>query len=95
MNCESEKQGTSGERKTQMGFRNYIRYGWNICPAVFDWDAVKQFHPYKKEILIVVRALNSIGATRNIIAAALNLQGWKTFYADSEWTQDDVNSLLK
>ena len=58
-------------------------------------DAVKQFHPYKKEILSVVRTLNSIGAKHNIIAAALDLQGWKTFYGDSEWTEEDVNGLLK
>ena len=58
------------------------------------WDTSKQFHPNKKEILIVVRTLNSIGANRNIIAAALSLQGWKTFYGGGEWTEEDVNSLL-
>ena len=59
------------------------------------WDAIKQFHPYKKEILIVVRTLNSLGANRNIIAAALDLQGWKTFYGGSDWTEEEVNGLLK
>ena len=59
------------------------------------WDAIKQFHPYKKEILIVARTLNSIGAKRNVIAAALDLQGWKTLYGGSEWTEEDVNGLLK
>jgi len=59
------------------------------------WDAIKQFYPYKKEILIVVRILNSIGSNRNIIAAALDLKGWKTFYGGSEWTVEDVNGLLQ
>jgi hypothetical protein len=59
------------------------------------WDAIKQFHPYKEEILIVVRTLNSIGANRNIIAAALDLKGWKTFYGGGEWTEEDVKGLLK
>ncbi len=43
----------------------------------------------------MVRTLNSIGANRNIIAAALDLKGWKTFYGGSEWTEEDVNGLLK
>jgi hypothetical protein len=59
------------------------------------WDTIKQFHPHKKEIIIVVRTLNSIGANRNIIAAALGLQGWKTFYGGGEWTKEDVNNLLE
>jgi hypothetical protein len=59
------------------------------------WDTIKYFHPYKKEILIVVRTLNSIGANRNIIAAARGLQGCKTFYRGGEWTEEDVNGLLE
>jgi hypothetical protein len=59
------------------------------------WDAIKQFHPHKKEILNVVRILNSIGANRNIIAATLGLQRWKTFYGGSEWTEEDVKGLLE
>ena len=43
------------------------------------WDTIKQFHPQKKEILNVVKILNSIGVNRNIIAATLDLQRWKTF----------------
>jgi hypothetical protein len=58
-------------------------------------DALKQFHPHKKEILNVVRILNIIGAKHNIIAAALDLQGWKTFYGGSEWTEKDVKGLLE
>jgi hypothetical protein len=59
------------------------------------WDTIKNFHPHKKEILIVVRTLNSIGANRNIIAAALGLQGWKTFYGSGEWTEKAVKGLLE
>ena len=42
----------------------------------------------------MVRMLNSIGANRAIIAAALDLQRWKTFYGDCEWTEEDVKGLL-
>ena len=59
------------------------------------WDTIKQFHPYKNEILNVVRMLNSIGANRAIIAAALGLQEWKNFYGVCEWTEEDVKDLLK
>ena len=59
------------------------------------WDTIKQFHPHKKEILNVVRILNSIGVNRNIIAAILGLQRWKTFYGGCEWTEEDVNCLLE
>ncbi len=58
------------------------------------WDTIKQFHPHKKEILNVVRMLNSIGANRAIIAAALDLQKWKTFYGNCDWTEEDVKGLL-
>ncbi len=59
------------------------------------WDTIKQFHPHKKEILNVVRILNSIGLNRNIIAATLGLQRWKTFYGGREWTEEDVKGLLE
>ena len=59
------------------------------------WDTISQFHPYKNEILNAVKILNSIGANCNIIAATLNLQGWKTFYGVSEWTEEDVQGLLE
>ena len=58
------------------------------------WDTIKQFHPYKKEILTVVRILNRMGAKRTMIAAALGLQGWQTFYGGCEWTEEDIKSLL-
>ena len=82
-------------RKQRWGSGNRSDTVGISVPPFLVWDAIKQFHPYKKEILIVVRTLNSVGAKRNIIAAALNLQGWKTFYGDSEWTKEDVNGLLK
>jgi hypothetical protein len=59
------------------------------------WDTIQQFHPYKKEILNVVRILNIIGANHKIIAATLDLQGWKTFYGGNEWTEKDVKDLLE
>jgi hypothetical protein len=51
--------------------------------------------PHKKEILNVVRILNSLGVNRNIIAATLGLQRWKTFYGSLEWTEEDVKGLLE
>ena len=59
------------------------------------WDTIKQFHSHKKEILNVVRMLNRIGANRNIIAASLSLQRWKTFYGGREWTEEDVKGILE
>ena len=59
------------------------------------WDILKQFHPYKKEILNVVKILNNIGLNHNIIAATLGLQRWKTFYGECEWTEEDVKGLLE
>jgi hypothetical protein len=59
------------------------------------WDTIKQFHPHKKEILNVVWMLNNIGVNRNIIAATLGLQRWKTFYGDCEWTEEDIKYLLE
>ena len=59
------------------------------------WETIKQFHPHKKEILNVVRMLNSLGANHNIIAATLGLQSWKTLYGGCEWTEEDVKGLLE
>ncbi len=59
------------------------------------WDTIKQFHPHKKEILNVVRMLNRIGVNRNIIAATLDLQGWKTFFGGCEWSEEDVKDILE
>jgi len=59
------------------------------------WDTISQFHPYKNEILNMVRMLNSIGVNHIIIAATLDLQRWKTFYGGDEWTEADVKGLLE
>ena len=59
------------------------------------WDTIKLFHPYKNEILNVIRMLNSIGVNHIIIAATLDLQKWKTFYGGCEWTEEDVQGLLE
>lgn len=59
------------------------------------WDTLRQYHPYQKEILNVVRILHSVGVKRNIIAATLGLQKWKTFYGSREWTEEDIKGLLE
>ena len=59
------------------------------------WDTIKQFHPYKKEILNVVRMLNNLGVSLNIIAATLGLKRWKTFYEGGEWTDADIKDILE
>jgi hypothetical protein len=59
------------------------------------WNTLKQFHPYKKEISILVRMLNKMGAKRTMIAAALCLQGWQNFCGVSEWTVEDVKDILE
>ena len=59
------------------------------------WDTLKQFHPYQKEISIVVRMLSNIGVKRSIIAAALGLQRWKTFHGGRDWTKEDVKVILE
>jgi hypothetical protein len=59
------------------------------------WGTIKQFHPHKKEILTAVWVLNRMDAKRTVIAAALGLQGWKTFYGRGEWTEADVEDILE
>ena len=59
------------------------------------WGTISLFHPYKNEILNVVKILNSIGANCKIIAATLDLQGWKTVYGGYDWTEEDVQGLLE
>jgi len=83
------------KRKQRPGAENLSDTDMSAFMLFRIWDAIKQFHPYKNEILNVVRVLNSIGANRTIIAAALCLQGWKTFYGVSEWTAEDVRGLLE
>ena len=92
---KAQNRDRQRNRKQRWGSGNRSDTVGISVPPFLVWDAIKQFHPYKEEILIVVRTLNSIGANRNIIAAALDLKGWKTFYGDSERTEEDVNGLLK
>ena len=59
------------------------------------WDTLKQYYPHEKEIVNVVRILNSLGVNRNIIAATLGLQKWGSFNGSLEWTEKDVKDLLE
>ncbi len=58
------------------------------------WDILTSFHPYRNEILCIVRMLNGIGVGLKIIAASLNLQKWKTFFGSAEWKDEDVKDVL-
>jgi len=101
-NCNQKEAGIvmtqnrERQRKKKQGWGSKHKLDTVIQTAAQfkKWDTIKHFHPYKKEILIVVRTLYSIGANRNIIAAALGLQGWKAFYGGGEWTEEDVKGLL-
>ena len=83
------------KRKQRRGSENRSDTSMPTAAPVRIWDTISQFHPYKNEILNVVKILNSIGANCKIIAATLDLQGWKTFYGGSEWTEEDVQGLLE
>jgi hypothetical protein len=83
------------KRKQRRGSENRSDTGVLTAAPFKIWDTIKQFHPYKKEILNVVRILNSIGVNRNIIAATLGLQRWKTFYGGGEWSETDVKDILE
>ena len=87
-----ERQGNRKQRRDAENRSDAVM----LTAAPFKiWDTLKQFHPHKKEILNVVRILNSLGVNRNIIAATLGLQRWKTFYGSLEWTEEDVKGLLE
>ena len=58
------------------------------------WDILTSFHPYRNEILCIVKMLNGIGVGLKIIAASLNLQKWKTFFGSAEWKDEDVKNVL-
>ena len=58
------------------------------------WDILTSFHPYRNEILCIVRMLNGIGVGLQIIAASLNLQKWRTFFGGAEWKDEDVKNGL-
>ena len=93
---KEQKTGNDRGKETQEGVWNNISDPVVLTAAPFRvWDAIKQLHPYKKEILNLVRVLNRIGVNSNIIAAALSLQRWKTFYGNWEWTEEDVKALLE
>ena len=83
------------KRKQRQGSENRSNTVMLTAAPFKIWDTLKQFHPHKKEILNVVRILSSLGANRNIIAATLGLQGWKTFYGSRDWTEGEVKVLLE
>ena len=83
------------KRKQRWGSENRSDTAMLTAAPFKIWDTITQFHPHKKEILNVVRILNNMGATHNIIAATLGLQRWKTFYGDCEWTEEDIKYLLE
>jgi len=82
-------------KKQKQGAENLSDTDMSAFTLIKIWDAIKQFDPYKNEILNVVRILNSIGANHIVIAATLDLQRWKTFYGVDEWTEADVKGLLE
>ena len=68
----------------------------NIYPAAKGnvRELLEKYHPQKREIYLVVRIMNSIGADLKLIAATLNLQKWKTFYGDNDWNLEDVKEVI-
>jgi hypothetical protein len=83
------------KRKQRWGSENRSDTVMLTAAPVNIWDTITQFHPHKKEILNVVWMLNNIGVNRNMIAATLGLQRWKTFYGGCEWTGTDVKNILE
>jgi len=83
------KKAQKPDAKNRSGTDMAAAMPFKIC------DTISQLHPYKNEILNVVRVLSRIGANCRIIAATLNLQGWKTFFGDGEWTEEYVQGLIK
>ena len=69
--------------------------GMSASTSFKAWDTISKFHPYKNEILSLVKILNSIGANYIIIAATLNLQKFRTFYGGWDWTEEEVKRLSK
>jgi hypothetical protein len=93
VNTQSRERQRKNAQK--LGAKNRSRTGMSASTSFKVWDTISQFHPYKNEILRVVKILNSIGANCKIIAAILGLQGWKTFYGNGEWTEEEVQDLLQ
>jgi hypothetical protein len=57
-------------------------------------ELLEKYHPQRREIYLVVRIMNNIGLDQNLIAAALDLQKWKTFYGDNDWKVEDVKEVI-
>jgi len=57
-------------------------------------ELLEKYHPQRKEIYLVVRIMNNIGANQKLIAATLNLQKWKTFYGGIDWNVEDVKEVI-
>ena len=53
-----------------------------------------QINPHRKEIVGLVKILNSMGVSFKLIAACLSLQRWKNYYGSGEWTEEDVKGIL-
>ena len=83
------------KRTQKLGAENRSGTDMPVALPFKIFDIIKEFHPYKNEILNVVKILNSMGANCIIIAAALGLQKWKNFYGVCEWTEEDVKDLLE
>ena len=93
MNTQNRVRQRKGKPKRASGNRADT-IGISVTPFKV-WDTISQFHPYKNEILSVVKMLNSIGANYIIIAATLNLQKFRTFYGGFDWTEEEVKRLSK
>ena len=53
-----------------------------------------QMNPHRKEIVGLIKILNSMGVSFKLIAACLSLQRWKNYYGSGEWTEEDVKGIL-
>ena len=53
-----------------------------------------QMNPHRKEIVGLVKILNSMGVSFKIIAACLSLQGLKNNFGSGEWKEEDVKRVL-
>jgi hypothetical protein len=53
-----------------------------------------QINPHRKEIVGLVKILNSMGVSFKIIAACLSLQRLKNNFGSGEWTEEDVKRIL-
>jgi len=56
--------------------------------------ALHLYHPQWQEMRRTVRTLQKIGVDRRIIAASLNLKGWKSFCGCGDWSELDIIELF-